>query len=172
MKCKKYISVRTMWPGDYLSVDQNDWMDVWFYIGLQRLGLPSSHLTVCYSVTRMSTEIRILTSGTVKQTLNSWFFCFFAAARLRSQLPPTYGYFDRHKFNNTANCCLQNVCCDAQRRAVRLRLRQLWRVLCHHPESKLLPSHWIHLGSGGRALHKYTIAWSRSRKLIYWILLK
>jgi len=22
---------------------------------------------------------------------------------MRSQLPPTYGYFDRHKFNNTAN---------------------------------------------------------------------
>ena len=45
----------------------------------------------------------ILTSGTVQQPLNCWFFCFFAAARMGSQLPPTYGYFDRHKFNNTAN---------------------------------------------------------------------
>jgi len=42
----------------------------------------SSHLTVCSNGTRiMSTEIRILTSGTVQQTLNCWFFCFFCFFR-------------------------------------------------------------------------------------------
>jgi len=47
------------------------------------------------------------------------FLFFFAAARMRWQLPPTYVYFDRHRFKIEPRFkrCLQNFCRDAQRRA-------------------------------------------------------
>ena len=75
----KYISVRTMWPGDYLSIDRNDWTDrCGFMQYAQRLGLRSSHLTVCSNGSRMSTEIRILTVPLEPcSKLSCWFFCFF-----------------------------------------------------------------------------------------------
>ena len=103
------------------------------------------------------------TSGTVQQTLNSWLFCFFAAARMGSQLPPTYGYFDRHKFNNTANFVYRTfaVTHSVARGTSTTTMTCIFLHQCtvgptenlllilDHPESKLLPSDWINLGKEG-----------------------